>query len=154
MSNTIYTNPTDPFIEYKSGSFHDEVRQWILDNPIDFPENGTAEGLPSWNTGIKGIESHCYGKNNPFYGKKHSAEARKKISDAAMGRVSPRKGVKLSPETKKKLSDVNKGKVSPMQGKKHKPESLKKMSEAKKGIVPWNKGLKIICKRDSLGRFI
>jgi|TARA_B110001454_G_scaffold195406_1_gene197662 hypothetical protein len=30
MSTTIYTNPLDPFVEHKSGSFHDEFRQWIL----------------------------------------------------------------------------------------------------------------------------
>ena len=72
------------------------------------------------------------GTNNPFYGRKHSEETKKKI-----GKV--HKGKKLSEETKKKLSEAHKGKklseetrnkMSKAQtGKKHSEETRKKMSE-------------------------
>lgn len=56
-------------------------------------------------------------EKHPFYGKTHSEEARKKISEAAKGRTSPMKGKQCSKESKQKMSD------------------------AKKGKSPWNKGL-------------
>jgi len=43
------------------------------------------------------------GKNHPFYGKHHSEETRKKISETL-------KGIPLSEETKKKMSESRKGK--------------------------------------------
>jgi len=55
-------------------------------------------------------------------GKRHSAEARKKISDA-------KKGKTLSDEHKHKLSESHKG----MTGKRHSEETKKKMSESQKG---------------------
>ena len=59
------------------------------------------------------------GTNNPMYGRKHSEETRKKLSEV-------NKGKKHSEESRKKLSEVNKG-------KKHSEESKKKMSEVQKG---------------------
>ncbi len=59
------------------------------------------------------------GTNNPMYGRKHSEETRKKLSEA-------NKGKKLSEETKKKLSEANKG-------KKLSEETKKKLSEVQKG---------------------
>ena len=58
------------------------------------------------------------GKNNPFYGKKHSEEAKKKISVACTGK-------KRSEEAKKKISVAR-------TGKKHSEETKKKISEAHK----------------------
>ena len=49
------------------------------------------------------------GKNNPFYGKKHTEEARKKISIANKGRESPNKGKHPTEETKNKQSERMKG---------------------------------------------
>ena len=46
------------------------------------------------------------GENNPNYGKKLSAEARKRISEAQKGRVSPNKGKKASEETRQKQRDA------------------------------------------------
>lgn len=54
--------------------------------------------------------------NKYFMGKHHSAESRKKMSEAL------------------------KGKQSSFKGKHHNEESRKKMSEAHKGHIPWNKG--------------
>ena len=53
------------------------------------------------------------GENNPMFGKTHTEEARKKISDAAKERMSnpencPNYGKSLSEETKKKMSEAKK----------------------------------------------
>jgi len=59
------------------------------------------------------------GTNHPMYGRKHSEEARKKMSKA-------HKGKKHSEETRKKLTEANKG-------RKHSEESKKKIGKAHKG---------------------
>ena len=70
------------------------------------------------------------GEKNPFYGKKHSEETKKRNAEA-------HKGKHLSEETKKKLSEANKeryiGEKHPMYGRHHSEESKKKMREAMKG---------------------
>ncbi len=68
------------------------------------------------------------GVNNPFYGKKHSAETLIKLSNASKGRTHT-----MSDEAKKKISIANTGRV-------HTAESKKKMSEAKKGKPALNIG--------------
>lgn len=75
---------------------------------------------------------HNQGKNNPFYGKHHTEETKKKLSEL-------HKGKKLSEETKKKISKKTSGKNHPMYGKtgenspcygkKHSKETKRKMSE-------------------------
>lgn len=55
------------------------------------------------------------GVGNSFFGKKHTEESRKKMSNSLKGRISPRKGVTISNETRKKLEVVwkaNSGKGS------------------------------------------
>ena len=62
-------------------------------------------------------------------GRKHSEEAKKKISDA-------KRGKKLGPkseETKRKLSDAKKGEKNPNYGLKRSEETKKKISDAQKG---------------------
>ena len=59
------------------------------------------------------------GPNNPMYGRKHSEEARKKMSKA-------HKGKKHSEETRKKITEANKR-------RKHSEESKKKIGKAHKG---------------------
>ena len=66
------------------------------------------------------------GKNNPFYGKKHTKETRKKISEASKRRSHTEK-------FKKELSERMKGNTNTL-GFKHTKETRKKMSEAKKGV--------------------
>ena len=62
----------------------------------------------------------CFNNN---YGKKHSAEVRKKLSEKAKERkIHPMSGKKHSEETRKKISQSCMGRVSP-----------------RKGVEPWNK---------------
>lgn len=83
----------------------------------------------------------CYGDGtkNPFYGKKHTEETKKKMS-VAHQKPSKLKGVKLSIETRRKMSESAKLRMSnpannPMFGQKHSEESkLKnKLSHLGKG---------------------
>ncbi len=82
-----------------------------------------------WNKGktfLKGSENpmfgiHRYGKENPFYGKKHSEETKQKIREAHLGEKNGFYGKSHSNETRKKLSEAQKGK--------------------NKGKIPWNKGI-------------
>jgi 5-methylcytosine-specific restriction endonuclease McrA len=69
------------------------------------------KGNKPWNTG-----KHAFvGKDNPFYGKKHTDESRKKMSESHKG--------------------IQKGKDHPMYGRKHTEESKRKMSESSKGQI-------------------
>lgn len=64
------------------------------------------------------------GKNNPFYGKSHTAETKKIMRNKKLG-------IPLSEDHKKTLSEVRKGKTPKcsFKGKTHKQESLDKMKE-------------------------
>ena len=74
------------------------------------------------------------GKNNPFYGKKHSKESRKKISIAGKGKIvseiqrkkqsERQKGTKRSKETKEKISKANKCKPKSEEQKKKQSETM------------------------------
>lgn len=61
------------------------------------------------------------GKNNPMYGKTHSEEIKKKISENKKGKFvgenSPLYGKSFSEEHRKKISESAKGKNNPMYGK-------------------------------------
>lgn len=109
------------------------------------------------------------GKNHPMYGKKHTEEAKKKISESAKGRKpwnkdktdvyseetlkkmgekhlgnNYRTGKNHSEETKQKISEAHLGVDTWNKGKTgvYSEETLKKMSENSKGQVAWNKGKK------------
>ena len=95
------------------------------------------------------------GENNPFYGKHHSEETRKKISELTRSRMS---GKHLNKETKQKIRERELGKIvsdetrqklrdnaknNPnygMRGKHVSEETKKKLSEAKKGKPSHAKG--------------
>ena len=67
------------------------------------------------------------GEKNPFYGKKHSEETKRKISEATKCENNPMYGKHHSEESKKKISEAHKGK-HPSE------ETRKKLSEAKKNM--------------------
>ena len=66
------------------------------------------------------------GKNNTFYGKKHSKETIKKMRIASTGKNNPMYGKKRTEEVKQKLRIAN-------LGKKHSKETIKKMRLASLG---------------------
>lgn len=86
------------------------------------------------------------GKNNPFYGEKHTDLSLRKMSEASTGRKHSNKtkklisennakfnlGKKLSEETRKKISESKKGSIPWMKGRKHTAESKRKNSESQK----------------------
>lgn len=75
------------------------------------------------------------GENNPMYGKKHSEETKKKISNKLKGKSGYWKNKKLSISTKQKLSEIGKtliGDKNPFFGKKHSEETKRKISNSKK----------------------
>lgn len=109
------------------------------------------------------------GKNHPRYGKSHTEEAKRKISEFHKGKIPWNKGKTgiYSDETRKKISNAhignqyNKGNVHSTDARKrmslikigsepwnkgktgvYSDETLKKMSESSKGQIAWNKGKK------------
>ena len=85
--------------------------------------HGGEGGIPSEETRKK-----LSGERNHFYGKKHSPETRRKLSEAAKGRV-------ISEETRRKLSEARTGEKNHLYGKRHSTETRRKISEAGKGRV-------------------
>ena len=85
--------------------------------------HGGEGGIPSEETRKK-----LSGERNHFYGKKHSPETRRKISEAAKDRV-------ISEETRRKLSEARTGEKNHLYGKRHSTETRRKISEAGKGRV-------------------
>tara|TARA_Y100001938_G_scaffold131676_1_gene189067 strand:- start:1629 stop:2450 length:822 start_codon:yes stop_codon:yes gene_type:complete len=86
---------------------------------------------------MKGKNDWCSGEDNPFYGKKHTEESRRKMSEFKKNNPIPQwhrdkitnslKGRKHSEESKKKMSEAQKGRV-------FSEESKRRMSESSKGI--------------------
>ena len=89
------------------------------------------------------------GEKNPFYGKHHSDETKKKISDAGIGEKNhnfgqhrnketrkkiskTKKGQHPSEETKQKISNAMRGEKNHKYGKHHSKETRKKISEVLK----------------------
>ena len=73
------------------------------------------------------------GIKNGMYGKTHTLETRKKMSEARIGKPSWNKGKHFSEETKEKISNANKGKPSWNKGKHLSEETKEKISNANKG---------------------
>jgi group I intron endonuclease len=81
------------------------------------------------------------GERNGMYGKTHTEEVRKKISEINKGRICPNKGKKTSEETKQKLSENAKlriGEKNPFFGKHHTEETIQKIREKNIGNIPHN----------------
>ena len=82
-----------------------------------------------------------FGENNGMYGKTHTDEVRKQLSDINKGRVCHNKGKKASDETRQKISENAKlkiGEKNPFYGKHHSEETIKKIKERSKGRLPPN----------------
>jgi group I intron endonuclease len=93
--------------------------------------------------GGEGVLGLC-GEASPMYGKKHTKEAKKKMSESSMGEKNwmygkygkdcPNFGKIRSEETKKKQSESMKGENHPNYGKHHSEETKKRISKSRKGI--------------------
>lgn len=90
-----------------------EHRQKISQSLIG---NNRRAGCKNTEQHRKRISECNSGENHPLYGKGHTEESKKKISDSRKGKYSgenhPWFGRKHSEETKKKMSDSRKGKYS------------------------------------------
>lgn len=78
------------------------------------------------------------GESNGMWGKTHTEETRKRISEKLTGKVGKNKGCRRTKEQKEKLSksviarNSNLNYVNPFKGKKHSEETKRKISEAAK----------------------
>lgn len=116
-------------------SSHDELNEaesyWIdfhntfNGHGYNMTSGGNLNTIVSEQTKIK-LSKKTSGKNNGMYGKAHTDETKKKISDKNKGRVH-------SCETRKKLSDRMIGNKHHMYGKHHSEETKRKISESQKG---------------------
>lgn len=94
------------------------------------------------------------GKNNPFYGKKHSAETRKRISEISFAmsdetKAKMSKAAKckvVSNKTRQKMSESFSGSGNSFYGKAHTQETKDKIAKANKGYVPTEETLKKLSK--------
>ncbi|QGZ15810.1 homing endonuclease [Acinetobacter phage vB_AbaM_Kimel] len=81
-----------------------------------------------------------FGADNGMFGKTHTPETRKKLSELALGN-SYAVGHKVSDEGREKLSKLAKertGEKNPFFGKTHSEETRKKLSKALRGNIPPN----------------
>ena len=79
---------------------------------------------------------------HPMYGKKHSEESKRKMSESHKGMISSFKGKHHTKESKQKSRLSHLGQVGWWKGKHLSEEHKKKVSDSKKGQIPWNKGNK------------
>ena len=103
------------------------IRWWNCKAPngYNLTDGGGGSRNPSPETRAR-ISKAKKGEKNSFYGKKHTPEALKAMSEV-------KKGKKASPETRGAMSEAHKGQTPWMKGKKHTPETRREMSEARVG---------------------
>ena len=122
---------------------------------------------------MKANKPDISGEKHPMYGKHHTEEAKKKISELTKGCNNPmygkhhseevkqrlrelHQGSHLSEETKQKLSEMRKGENHPFYGKHHSEETRQKLSKAKIGKYRGKNSphAKKIIQYDKQGNFI
>lgn len=99
-------------------------------------QSGGSNGIPTEETRKKQSLSHLgkqLGENNPFFGKTHSEEVRKFLSEKNKGRIPHMKGKHHTEHTKKLLREKLSGSNHPNYGKKLSNETKSNISKAKMG---------------------
>ncbi|MFH0861833.1 MAG: NUMOD3 domain-containing DNA-binding protein [Candidatus Altiarchaeota archaeon] len=78
------------------------------------------------------------GRKNSFFGRHHTPETKKRLSERMSGEMHPMFGKHLSEEARRKISESKKGPKNPMFGvhKPHSPETKKSISES---LLSFNK---------------
>jgi len=69
------------------------------------------------------------GENSPAWGKKHTEDTKRKMSENFKGENNPMYGKEHTEETKREMSRINKGESNPRYGMKHTEETKRKISE-------------------------
>lgn len=95
--------------------------------PVGFNCQGASRTFMTEEVRAK-MSASKMGELNPFWGKKHDEETRKKMSEFQRGRV-------LTEEHKAKIGAANKGELNSFWGKTHDEETRKKMSEKQKQLA-------------------
>lgn len=114
-----------------------EIQGKFKNSPELLKKCGLYFNVPAWQLIFLTKAEHNRLHNK---GKKHSAEAKRKISESKIGKPhGPH-----SEETKRKISESNIGKPAWNKGKPLSNETKIKMSEARKSSRWWNNG--VICK--------
>ena len=120
----------DKAIADTTQTWHCHHRRETIFSRKDLKEIGEYYNRPACELIFLNPTDHCrlhnLGKPSGMNGKHHSAEARKKMSEAHKGKPSCMKGKHHTAETRKNISEANKGKH-------HTAETRKKISEANKG---------------------
>jgi hypothetical protein len=114
-----------------------ESKEWA-NLMIEQGDGGDVSASPAFREYLKNREPLVGGKN-PFFGKTHTEETKKKLSKLASKQW---KGVPKSEEHKRKITEANTGQIFTKERK-------EKISLAMKGKVPYNKGKpaeKFVCK--------
>jgi hypothetical protein len=127
----------------KGQHLSNEARRKISESKIGKPRSEETRQKLS-----KALTGRFVGENNPFYGKHHTDETKKKISENhkeayASGKIHPMKGKHFSEEQKRKMSETLKegyrtGKHTPpnyWKGKKFSEDHKRHISEGGKGRI-------------------
>ena len=143
-----YCSESLELVENYMAAKADDFEGWCIHHRLEIQPDGTRVsakelidqnlyyGRPASELVFMRFEEHSalhITGNTYMKGHKHSAETRKKMSEAHKGRT-------LSEETRKKLSEALSGDNNPMYGMHHSEESRRKISESCKGKPGWLKG--------------
>ena len=96
----------------------------------------SAEHKKKISQAITGEKHPMYGRTgekHPRYGKHHTAESRRKMSQARTGEKHPMYGKHHTAYTRQKMSQAHKGEKNPRYGKHHTAETRQRMSESHGG---------------------
>ncbi len=122
----------------ENGNKFDYIAWKTLSKQITFDEATHAAIIEGARRGRLNRKGKYTGKDNHFYGKKHTEESKKKMSDAQVNRGIYRGednhfyGKKHSEESKKKMSGARKKQGNFRLGTKHSEETKRRISEGVK----------------------
>jgi len=136
--------------KYGKDSFTRKVLKFCKDNDDMYmweayfvPKTFVGNDM-SYNLKVGGEGGACEGEKNPFYGKSHSDETKRIISESNRGRKPTEShiqkmrdlhtGVPRSKDVKDKISKANSGERNGMYGNNHSKQTRLKMSESRKGV--------------------